>query len=117
VTSATIRDLAIILLALQTLVVNILLGILIWQVWRMVKLLDREIKPMIEDTQDTLGTVRGTATFVSDSVVDPVVRANRSVAKWRGTFMGLRNELRRSSAPPGRASAPPENVPGSDQTP
>ncbi|MCB0130020.1 MAG: hypothetical protein KDD78_04200 [Caldilineaceae bacterium] len=93
--SGTIRDLAIILLALQALVVNILLGILIWQVWRMVKLLQKEVKPILDDTQETIGTVRGTATFVSENVMDPVVRTNRSVAKWRGTLSALASDLRR----------------------
>ena len=93
--SATIRDLAIILLALQALVVNILLGILIWQVWRMIKMMQTEIKPILEDTQETIGTVRGTANFVSSSVVDPVVRTNRTVFKWRRTVASLAGELRR----------------------
>ena len=95
--SATVRDLAIILLAMQALIVNILLGILIWQIWRMIKMVQTEVKPIIEDTQETVNTVRGTAGFVSENVVDPVVRANRTVFKWRGTLSALRNDLRRSS--------------------
>ena len=95
--SATARDLAIIVLAMQALVVNILLGILIWQVWRMVKMLDKEIKPILQDTQETIGTLRGTATFVSDSVIDPVVVSTRKATKWRGTFMSLTSDLRRAT--------------------
>jgi membrane protein implicated in regulation of membrane protease activity len=93
--SATVRDLAIILLAMQALIVNILLGILIWQIWRMTKMMQNEVKPIIQDTQETISTVRGTAGFVSQNVVDPVVRANRTVFKWRGTLSALRNDLRR----------------------
>lgn len=92
--SATIRDLAIILLAMQALVVNILLGVLIWQIWRMTKMLQTEVKPIIEDTQETVSTVRGTAGFVSSNIVDPVVRTNRAVFKWRGTLTALRNDFR-----------------------
>ncbi len=95
--SATARDLAIIVLAMQALVVNILLGVLIWQVWRMVKLLNTEVKPILEDTQETIGTLRGTATFVSDNVVDPVMSTTRSVTKWRGTLSSLTSDLRRAN--------------------
>ena len=82
---------------MQALVVNILLGILIWQVWRMVKMLDTEVKPILEDTQQTIGTLRGTATFVSDNVVDPVMNSTRSVTKWRRTMVSLTSDLRRAS--------------------
>ena len=96
--SATARDLAIIVLAMQALVVNILLGVLIWQVWRMVKMLDTEVKPILEDTQQTLGTLRGTATFMSDNVVDPVVRTTRSATKWSSTMASLTSDLRSMSS-------------------
>lgn len=91
--SAVIRDIAIILLAIQTLIVNILLAILIWQVWRMVKMMQSEVKPIIEDTQDTLGTVRGTANFVGMNVVDPVVKTSRTAARTRAIFKSLSADL------------------------
>ncbi len=97
IASAIVRDLAIIVLAMQALVVNILLGILIWQVWRMVKMLDTEVKPILQDTQETIGTLRGTATFVSDNVVDPVVKSTRRATKWRGTVVSLTSDLRRAT--------------------
>jgi hypothetical protein len=122
--SAVIRDIAIILLAIQTLIVNILLAILIWQVWRMVKMMQGEVKPIIEDTQDTLGTVRGTANFVGMNVVDPVVRTSRTVAGSRAAFKSLTADLfpRRShrsrqtgesvaSPPAGPPTAPPSSSP------
>ena len=37
------------------------------------KMLQDEIKPMIEATKETVGTVRGTTTFLSEHVVTPVV--------------------------------------------
>lgn len=96
-TSAVVRDFAIVILAMQALVVNILLGILIWQVWRMIKMLDKEVKPILEDTQETLSTLRGTATFMSDNVVDPVVQSTRSATKWRRTLTSLTSDLRNLS--------------------
>jgi len=117
--SAVIRDIAIILLAIQTLIVNILLAILIWQVWRMVKMMQGEVKPIIEDTQDTLGTVRGTANFVGMNVVDPVVRTSRTVAGTRAMFRSLTTDLfprrsRRSSPASGSASPPPAAPPAAN---
>ena len=102
--SATIRDIAIILLAIQILVVNLLLALLIWQVWRMIKMIQTEVKPILRDTQETIGTVRGTAAFVSDNVVEPVVRTNRGMAKWRGTLNSLTSELRRGRSLQGDAA-------------
>jgi hypothetical protein len=88
VLSATIRDIAIIIIAVQSIVIGALIAVLIWQIWRLVKIIQTELKPIIEDTQATVNTVRGTTTFVSDNVVAPVVRANAGVAKWR-TVAGL----------------------------
>jgi hypothetical protein len=113
VISATIRDISIILLALQTLIVNILLAVLIWQVYRLVKMVQTEIKPMIEDTQETLGSVRGTANFVGESVVEPVVRSSRAVAGIRGTMRSLTRELTPQSTRSNKAASaqPPAAAP------
>lgn len=92
--TATLRDIAIIVLAIQTLLVNILLGVLIWQVWRLVKIIQTEVKPIIEDTQETVSTVRGTTGFVSENVVEPVVRTSKNVTRWRATLSALTGELR-----------------------
>lgn len=101
--SATIRDIAIIVVAIETIIINALLVILIWQIWRLVKMFQTEIKPIIKDTQETVGTVRGTAEFVTDNVVDPVVKTSGKVAGFRRTLQVLREQMRpvnSSGAPP-----------------
>lgn len=108
--SATIRDIAIIIIALQTIVIGILLGVLIWQIWRLVKLLQNEIKPILRDTQQTVTTVRGTATFVSNQVVDPVINTGKRLVKLRRTIQALTADLqprRRTPAAPLSDSNPP----------
>jgi hypothetical protein len=70
----SVRDLSIIILALESLVVGVLLSILIVQVTRLIRMLRDEVMPILYSTQETLGTVRGTTTFVSDRVVQPVVK-------------------------------------------
>ena len=92
--SATIRDIAIIIIALESILIGALLGLLVWQVWRLVKLIQTEIKPLLRDAQETTATVRGTATFVSDNVLDPVVKTNRRIASFRRTVQSLVADLR-----------------------
>lgn len=92
--AATIRDIAIIIIAVQSIVVGVLLGVLVWQVWRLVKMLQTEIKPIITDTQDTVNTVRGTTTFVSDTVVTPIIKTSSTVVGLRRTLRSLTADLR-----------------------
>lgn len=92
--TATIRDIAIIIIAIQSIVIGGLLALLVWQVWRLVKTLQTEIKPIIQDTQTTVSTVRGTATFVSDNVVSPVVKTSSKVVGLRRTMQSLTADLR-----------------------
>jgi hypothetical protein len=47
---------------------------------RLTNLLQNEIKPILESTNETVNTVRGTAIFVSENIVDPVVKLNGYVA-------------------------------------
>ncbi len=68
------RDIAIIIVAFESIVIGILLMVLVFQVIRLIRMLREEILPIITSTQETVGTVRGTATFVSDHVVQPVVK-------------------------------------------
>ena len=97
--SATIRDIAIIIIAIQSIVIGLLLGVLIWQIWRLIKMVQSEIKPIIQDAQDTVSTVRGTATFVSDNVVDPVIRTSKTMAGLRRTVQVLTADLRPKRRP------------------
>jgi hypothetical protein len=79
----SVRDLSIIILALESLVVGVLLSVLIVQVTRLIRMLRDEVMPILYSTQETLGTVRGTATFVSDRVVQPVVKVSSYTAGVR----------------------------------
>ena len=91
--SATIRDIAIIIIAIQSIVIGVLLAVLIWQIWRLVKIIQIEVMPIVEDTQATVKTVRGTAEFVSHNVVNPVIQTNTRVTKWRTTSSALLRDL------------------------
>ncbi len=71
---AFVRDLAIVLLAVESLVIGVVLIILILEVRSLARLLKNEIKPILDSADETVRTVRGTTTFVSDTFVNPVIR-------------------------------------------
>jgi hypothetical protein len=81
-----LRDVAIVFVAFETLVIGVLLIVLMLQVQSLVVLLRDEIRPMLIAVNETLATVRGTTQFVSQNVVDPVM-------KWSGYLAGLRRVL------------------------
>lgn len=83
------RDISIIILALASLAVMVLLAVLIFQTIRLTKMLREEILPMLQATQETLGTVRGTATFMGDHVVQPVVKASSYAHGVRSALRAL----------------------------
>lgn len=92
--AATIRDIAIIIIALQSIVIGVLLGVLIWQVWRLIKMVQTEIKPILTDAQETVSTVRGTTTFMSETVVEPVVKTSSTLVGLRRTLQSLTADLK-----------------------
>jgi hypothetical protein len=76
---AVVRDLAIILLAVESLVIGAVLIVLVWEIRNLAKLLREEIKPILNSADETARTVRGTTVFVSDTLVNPMVRASSFV--------------------------------------
>jgi hypothetical protein len=91
--SATVRDIAIIIVALQSIVLGILLAVLIWQIWRLISMIQTEIKPLLDDTKATVNTVRGTTTFLGDHVATPVIKTSGQVRRWRRTVQALVHDV------------------------
>jgi len=94
----TVRDILIIFLALTSITVWVMLGILIWQIWRLTKMVQTELKPMIADTKETIATVRGTANFMSENVVSPVIQTSSRMTGYRRTAMTLFGQLPRGES-------------------
>jgi hypothetical protein len=117
VLSATVRDIAIIIIAVQSIVIGLLIAVLIWQIWRLVKIVQTELRPIIEDTRATVNTVRGTAEFVSNNVVDPVIQTNTRVTKWRRTTQALMRDLGFGKPAAPRPVSPSPTVPPSSVPP
>ncbi|MBV7327857.1 hypothetical protein KFU94_06270 [Chloroflexi bacterium TSY] len=91
--TAQIRDIAIIIVALQSIVIGLLIAILIFQVWRLVKVIKEDIQPILEETRETVNTVRGTTQFVSESVTAPIIKGRGFVAGARRTAQVLGSDL------------------------
>jgi hypothetical protein len=82
-TTGVVRDVIIILLALESLIVVGLMLVLVFQVISLVRMLRDEVKPLLESAQDTLATARGTTTYVSKKVVSPSIAVAGSLAGLR----------------------------------
>lgn len=93
VISATVRDIAIIIVAVQSIVIGILLAVLIWQIWRLVSMLQTEVKPMLDDAKATVNTAQGTVSFLSDNLAEPVIRTSGVLTRWRRTASALTRDL------------------------
>ena len=79
-TVSRIRDVFIILMALESLLIGLVLIVLIIQVARLTNLLQNEIKPILDSTNETVSTLRGTTAFLSTNLVEPVIKLNQSLA-------------------------------------
>ncbi len=75
-----IRDIFIIVVAFETLVVGVALIVLLIQLASLINLLQNEVRPILEATSETVRTLRGTAQFLGESVVDPVIKLNGYLA-------------------------------------
>jgi membrane protein implicated in regulation of membrane protease activity len=78
--TARVRDIFIIFMALESLLLGMVLIILIVQIARLTNLMQNEIKPILESTQETVSTLKGTTAFMSDNLVQPVMKMNEYLA-------------------------------------
>jgi amino acid permease len=79
-TTEQIRDVFIIFMALESLVIGVALVVLIVQLSTLINLLQNEIRPIIDSTNETVNTLKGTAKFISDNLSEPVIKINQFMA-------------------------------------
>lgn len=84
-----IRDIAIIVLALVSIIVGILMVLLILEIRNLVHTLQNDVKPILDSVNETASTVKGTTTFVSEQVVRPIASAVGAAAGARQAFATL----------------------------
>jgi heme/copper-type cytochrome/quinol oxidase subunit 2 len=82
-TAEALRDTVIVLIGIESFITGVAVIILIVQVARLSALLQNEVRPMLEATNETLGTLRGTTQFLSEKMIRPVVRVNAAASAFR----------------------------------
>jgi len=85
-TTAQVRDIFIIFLALESVVIGVVLVVLVIQVSSLINLVQNEIKPILKSTTDTVNTLKGTTQFLSQNLVGPVIKANSYSAGIKRMF-------------------------------
>ena len=75
-----IRDIFIIFMALESLLIGVALIVLIVQFASLINLLQNEVRPILDATNETVNHLRGTAEFLGENVVEPVVKLNGYLA-------------------------------------
>ena len=89
-TTGRVRDVFIIFMALESIVIGAALVILIVQLATLINLLQNDLKPIIQSTNETVNTLKGTVTFLSDNISEPVIRLNAYLAGFK-QFIDLVN--------------------------
>jgi len=85
-TTSRIRDIFIIFMALQSIVLGIAIIILIVQLATLINVFKNEIKPILETTNDTIRNLKGTTSFLSNNLVEPVIKMNEYSAGFKKFF-------------------------------
>jgi hypothetical protein len=76
-----VRDIVIILLAIESLVIGGVTLFLLYQMIMLVTLLREELIPLIQSAQETVNSARGTTVYVSRKIVVPTAKAATTVAR------------------------------------
>jgi hypothetical protein len=82
-TVEVVRDLFVILLAFVLLLIGVAFTVLLIQVARFANLLQNEVRPILDSSTEAVNTIRGTAAFLSENVVEPVMQMNAMMAGAR----------------------------------
>jgi hypothetical protein len=75
-----IRDIFIIVMALESLLIGVALIVLIIQFASLINLLQNEVRPILDATSETVNHLRGTAEFLGENIVEPVIKLSGYLA-------------------------------------
>jgi len=85
-TTSRIRDIFIIFMAFESIVIGVALVVLVVQVSTLINLLQNEVKPILKSTKETVDTLKGTTEFLSSNLVEPVIKLNGYLAGMKQLF-------------------------------
>ena len=95
--TANLRDIVIIMVATISLLIMIIIGalmiVLVYYMQSLVAMLRNEIKPVLMQVNQTVNTVRGTTTLVSDNIAKPVIKVAGFMAGVRAAGDSLRAKV------------------------
>lgn len=78
-----IRDIFIIFMAVEFLIIGVAMVVMIVQLAALINLLQNEVKPILNSTNETVSNLKGTAKFLSDNMVEPVIKMNEYLAGFK----------------------------------
>jgi hypothetical protein len=84
--ATNVRDIFIIFMAFESLIIGAALVVLVMQIAGLINLLQNEVKPILQSTSETVDTLRGTTEFLSENLVEPVIKLNSYLAGLRKFF-------------------------------
>jgi hypothetical protein len=96
-----VRDIFIIVLSLEFILIIISLALLILQVARLVNLVQNEVGPTLQNIRDAANVTRGTAQFVGENVAEPIIKTAAFVSGV-GVFLREMGGIRRAIRSNGR---------------
>ncbi len=101
-TIGAIRDIFIIGIALEGILIGGALILLVTQLANLTNLLQNEIKPILKSLVETTDTVKGTAQFVSQNVSEPLIEITTTLTFIKAllaNLFGIRRAVRRTGKP------------------
>ncbi len=87
--TGVVRDIVIILLAVEALLLVGLTLYLVVQMTLLVQMMRRELMPLVKSAQETVNSARGTTAFVGQKIVKPTAEASANVARVTRMFQVL----------------------------
>jgi len=84
------KNIFIIYLALETILIGAAIVILVIQIARFTNFMQHEVKPILDSTNETVNTVRGTTEFLSENLVEPTIKLNEYLASIIKLLVAIR---------------------------
>ena len=94
-----IRNLFMIVIGLEGMLIIGSIAVLIVQITRLVNMLKRDVQPVLTTAQETVNTAKGTVEFVGDNTVRPIIRASAFMSGVGVVFRdvgGIRRAIKRT---------------------
>ena len=85
-TTGRVRDIFIIVLALESLLIGAASVILVIQLAVLTNLVQNEVRPILASAKETVSTLRSTSQFISKRAIAPIISVSSSLAGFRKMF-------------------------------